>query len=110
VVCACHILDRVLNEPEARDTGRIERLVIGAIGVAHGQRVHADILKGLHPSVEDRVDCFVLLRVNTGNLADTVVDVWKPGPPAAARLEQLSIAVVSANCEIPQRLERSSNA
>ena len=72
---AAFVIHRVLNELEAGDARGIERLMVGAAGIAHGKRIHAKITKRLHPRFKDRLDPGILLHVNAANLAGAVIHV-----------------------------------
>src|SRR5271165_7611646 len=75
MMCARFVFDRILNELKSRNADCVEGQMIGAAGVAHGERGHAEILEGFHPGFEDGRDGFVLLKINTANLTRAVVDV-----------------------------------
>src|ERR1051326_6876523 len=75
VVGARVVLDGVLYELEAGNTYRIERKVVSAAGVAHGQGIHSEIVEGLHPGLEDRLSGLVLLQIETPDLSCAVIDV-----------------------------------
>ena len=49
VVGAGVVLDVVLDELEARQADAVERLVVGAAGVANGQRGRAQVAERLQP-------------------------------------------------------------
>ena len=78
------VLDRILNELEAGQPDRVERLVIRAAGVADRQRRHAEVVERLHPLLEDRRDGLVALQVDAANRAGAVVDVEVAGEAARA--------------------------
>ena len=52
----------ILDELEARDADTVERLMIGAAGVAHGQGADAQVFERLHPLGEDARDAGVFLH------------------------------------------------
>ena len=57
------IVQRILDELEARNADAIERLVIGAAGIAQRQRGHAEVLQRLDPLREDRRDRCIALQI-----------------------------------------------
>src|SRR5258708_8223613 len=69
------VLDGILDELESWDADGVERKVIGASGVAHAKRVHAEIFEGLHPGFKDRRYGFVFLQVYATDFSGAVVYV-----------------------------------
>src|ERR1022692_3529314 len=69
------VLDGILDELESRDADGIKGLMVGAAGVTHGERVHAQVFERLHPGFKDWGYRFVLLQIDASNLAGAVVHV-----------------------------------
>src|SRR5262249_467631 len=74
-MCARVVFDFVLDELKAGQPDRGEREVIGAAGIAAGQRRRPQIAEGLKPGAEDRTYGLVALQVDAANLARPVVEV-----------------------------------
>ena len=75
VVGARSVIETILNELKAGNADRVERLVVCAAGVAHGDGGHAKIPERLHPLGEDRSDRGVLLQINTANASTPVIEI-----------------------------------
>ena len=75
MVCACLVLDGVLDELESGNADGVERKMISATGVAHGESSHPEIFKGFHPRFEDGSHGFVLLQVDAADFSGAVVDI-----------------------------------
>src|SRR5258707_15473379 len=88
VVRARVVFDWILYELEPRDAGSVEREMVGATGVAHGQRIHAEIVEGLHPGLKDRLYGGVLLHEDAANLARAIVHVEIDGNLCLLRLDR----------------------
>src|SRR5580693_5857183 len=73
MVSARLVLYRILDELEPRNADGVERKMVGAARIAHGQRGHAEIAERLHPRFEDRSDGLVLLQINTPDLSRAIV-------------------------------------
>src|SRR5215472_16854743 len=73
------VIERILNELEAGNPDRVERLVIGAARVSHGNRADSQIREGSDPLLEDGSDGRVLLQVDAANFSRPVVDVEVSG-------------------------------
>src|SRR5579864_1692081 len=69
------VFDGILDELESWNTDGVERQMVRASGVAHGECSHAEIFEGPYPRLEDGRDSGVLLQVDTANLARAIVDV-----------------------------------
>jgi hypothetical protein len=54
VMRACLVFDGILHELEAGQAYFVERKVVGAAGVANGQRGGAQVVEGFEPFGEDR--------------------------------------------------------
>ena len=63
------VVERILDELEAGQADRVERQVIGAAGVADGDRRHAEIAKRREPLLEERPHRLVALQVDAADLA-----------------------------------------
>ena len=79
VVRARAVIERVLDKLESRNADCVERFVIGASGIAHGQRVDAKVVERLNPLREDRRDGRILLQVNAADFSCAVVHVEVAG-------------------------------
>src|SRR6185503_21092682 len=89
---------------EAGQADRVVRSVIGAAGVADGQRGHADAAERLHPLAEDRGDGVVLLQVDAADRAGAVVDVEVAGELRVLGLEGVAgLAAAAAAAALPGR-------
>ena len=75
VVQAGEIVERILDELEARDADVIERQVVRAFRVLQGDGRHSEVLQRLHPGLEDRPDLEVLLEIDAADAARAVVVV-----------------------------------
>src|SRR5579859_2203761 len=69
------IVERILNELEAGQADGVERKMIGAAGVAHGERRDAEILERRNPLPEDRLLCGIALEIDPADLSGAVVDI-----------------------------------
>src|SRR4051794_15462815 len=75
VMRARSVIQRVLNELEARNPDGVKCLVIRASSISHRNRGDAQIIERLHPLPEDIRDAGVLLQVDASNLPASVIDV-----------------------------------
>src|SRR5579863_3091027 len=69
------VIHWVLDELEAGNPYGIKGKMVGASRIAHGERVHAEIVKWFHPGFEDGPYPGVLLHMNATNLAGAVIYV-----------------------------------
>src|SRR5262249_45594975 len=69
------VFDFVLDELKGGQSDRVEREVVGAAGVAAGQRRRPQIAERFKPGAEDRTHRLVALKVDAANLASAVVEV-----------------------------------
>jgi hypothetical protein len=63
------VLERILNELKSRQANRIKREMVGAAGVANGDRVRAEVGKRLQPRLEDRPHRVVALEIDAANFS-----------------------------------------
>ncbi len=82
------VFDGILNELKSWNAGRIERQMIGAARIAHGECGHAEILERAHPAFKNRRDRLIFLQVNAANLARAVVHVEIRRHPGLLRLHR----------------------
>src|SRR5438445_6532452 len=75
MVSARVVVQRILNKLKTGQADCIERKVIGAAGVADGERVHAKVMERLHPCGEDGGDHFIPLEIDAADFAGAVVNV-----------------------------------
>src|ERR1019366_196323 len=69
------VVHRVLNELEARQSHGVERLVVGAAGIANGDDTGGEIFDGGEPLFEDGPHHLVALQINAANSAGAVIDI-----------------------------------
>lgn len=87
VVGARFVVERVLDELEARDADRVEGEVVGAAGVLHADGGDAEVFQRRDPLLEDGADRRVLLQVGAADLARSVIEVEVAGDEALLGLE-----------------------
>ena len=75
VMRLARIIQRILNELEARQPHRVERLVVRPARVADGHRIRAVILERLQPCPEDGTHHVVALQIGAADLAGAIVQV-----------------------------------
>src|SRR5882757_5393441 len=81
------ILDGILNELKSRDADGVERKVIGAAGIAHGECIHTEVFEWLYPSFKDGSYGCVLLQVHAADFSGAVVYVEVGGDFCLLRLD-----------------------
>lgn len=86
VVSTSFIIEIVLDELESGDADGVEAEVIGAAGVAHGDRADAEILKRSDPLREDRRNGGIALQVDSADFSGTVINVEVGGDEFLFRL------------------------
>src|SRR5262245_38922847 len=69
VMGASCVIERVLDELEARKSNGVEREMVGAAGVANRDRCGAEILEGSEPGLENGPHHVVALKVDAPNLS-----------------------------------------
>src|SRR4051812_14550308 len=74
-MCACVVIQVVLDELEARNSHCIEAQVVSTARVAHGNGGNAQVLEGRNPLGEDGRYSGISLGVDSANLARPVVHV-----------------------------------
>src|SRR6059058_1334059 len=75
MVSARVVVQRILDKLKTGQADRIEGQVIGAAGVADGERVHAEVVERLHPGGEDGGHHFIALEIDAADFAGAIVNV-----------------------------------
>ena len=75
VVRDAAVIERVLDELEARQPDRLHVLVVGAAGLAGGHRAGAHAVERREPFLQQRNRADVVLGIDAADLADAVVEV-----------------------------------
>ena len=75
MVCACVVFNLILDELEARKSCTIKWQVVRPAGVSFGYRGRAKVSEWLEPLRKDWDDCLIPLRVDSTQLAGSIVDV-----------------------------------
>ena len=69
------VFDFILDELEAREPGTIKWQVVSSTGIPLGYRRRTKVREWLEPLRKDWDDCFIPLRVDSTQLAGSIVDV-----------------------------------
>src|SRR5205823_12591026 len=70
------------------DLDGVKRKMIRAAGVAHAQRVHAEIVERFHPGLKDGLNSGIFLHEDTPDLARAIVYVEIDGDRLLLRSEE----------------------
>src|SRR5207249_4568576 len=75
MVSARVVVQRILDKLKTGQADRIEGQVIGAAGVADGERIHTEVVERFHPGGEDGGHHFIALEIDAADFAGAIVNV-----------------------------------